>query len=178
MTAPVKVSDAGPMSDGAAGSEGGVRNPSQMQLIAAHVLEGRDRPRNAAKFLALCTSSCWVFGANLRIVMSSILERKDAEHGVWQSNANVLTSMEPPYDPAMGTYQLRALLCRIAKDGAPHARPRARSRFSGRSRPGRRHQQQNGLSRQTSLKGVGRHSRATHKTAEVSRLDQIPPRQA
>jgi hypothetical protein len=34
---------------------------------------------------------------------------------VWQSNANVLTSMEPPYDPAMGTYQLRALLCRIAK---------------------------------------------------------------
>ncbi|HEY2134501.1 MAG TPA: molybdopterin dinucleotide binding domain-containing protein, partial [Xanthobacteraceae bacterium] len=45
-------------------------------------------------------------------------ERKDREHGVWDSNANVLTSMEPPYDPAMGTYQLRALLCRIEKDGA------------------------------------------------------------
>jgi hypothetical protein len=29
--------------------------------------------------------------------------------------------MEPPYDPAMGTYQLRALLCRIAKDGAARA---------------------------------------------------------
>jgi hypothetical protein len=28
--------------------------------------------------------------------------------------------MEPPYDPAMGTYQLRALLCRIAKADAPH----------------------------------------------------------
>lgn len=35
------------------------------------------------------------------------------EYGVWKSNANVLTSMDPPYDPAMGTYQLRALLCRI-----------------------------------------------------------------
>ena len=45
----------------------------------------------------------------------------DAEHGVWQSNANVLTSIEPPYDPAMGTYQLRALLCRIAKAEAEAA---------------------------------------------------------
>ena len=48
-------------------------------------------------------------------------ERNDAEHGVWQSNANVLTSIEPPYDPAMGTYQLRALLCRIAKAEAEAA---------------------------------------------------------
>ncbi len=36
------------------------------------------------------------------------------QYGVWKSNANLLTSNEPPYDPAMGTYQLRALLCRIA----------------------------------------------------------------
>jgi anaerobic selenocysteine-containing dehydrogenase len=43
-------------------------------------------------------------------------ERKDAERGVWESNANVLTSMAPPYDPAMGTYQLRALLCRIERE--------------------------------------------------------------
>jgi len=42
-------------------------------------------------------------------------ERADRERGVWESNANVLTSMEPPYDPAMGTYQLRALLCRIER---------------------------------------------------------------
>jgi hypothetical protein len=35
-------------------------------------------------------------------------EQKDKEHSVWQSNANVLTSIEPPYDPAMGTHQLRA----------------------------------------------------------------------
>jgi anaerobic selenocysteine-containing dehydrogenase len=38
-----------------------------------------------------------------------------ADGGVWESNANVLTSQNPPYDPAMGTYQLRALLCRIRK---------------------------------------------------------------
>jgi len=30
----------------------------------------------------------------------------------------VLTSMDPPYDPALGTYQLRALLCKIYKDEA------------------------------------------------------------
>jgi thiosulfate reductase/polysulfide reductase chain A len=42
-------------------------------------------------------------------------ERKDGDRGVWESNANVLTNIEPPYDPAMGTYQLRALLCRIEK---------------------------------------------------------------
>lgn len=41
-------------------------------------------------------------------------EEPGPEHGVWKSNANVLTSNGPPYDPAMGTYQLRALLCRIA----------------------------------------------------------------
>jgi anaerobic selenocysteine-containing dehydrogenase len=37
------------------------------------------------------------------------------EYGIWKSNANVLTDNSPPYDPAMGTYQLRALLCRVAK---------------------------------------------------------------
>ena len=39
----------------------------------------------------------------------------DGIAGAFTSNANVLTSMAPPYDPAMGTYQLRALLCRIEK---------------------------------------------------------------
>jgi anaerobic selenocysteine-containing dehydrogenase len=37
------------------------------------------------------------------------------EYGVWKSNANVLTSNQPPYDPAIGTYQLRALLCKISR---------------------------------------------------------------
>jgi len=42
-------------------------------------------------------------------------EEKRPEYGVWKSNANVLTSNAPPYDPAMGTYQQRALLCTIYK---------------------------------------------------------------
>jgi anaerobic selenocysteine-containing dehydrogenase len=43
-------------------------------------------------------------------------EEAGPEHGIWNSNANVLTSDAPPYDPAMGTYQLRALLCKIYKE--------------------------------------------------------------
>ena len=42
-------------------------------------------------------------------------ERKGWDHGIWESNVNLLTSQSPPYDPAMGTYQLRGLLCRIEK---------------------------------------------------------------
>ncbi len=41
-------------------------------------------------------------------------EEEGPEHGVWKSNANMLTRNGPPYDPAMGTYHLRGLLCRIA----------------------------------------------------------------
>jgi hypothetical protein len=40
-------------------------------------------------------------------------EQAAPEYGVWTSNINLLTSNEPPYDPAMGTYHLRALLCRV-----------------------------------------------------------------
>jgi anaerobic selenocysteine-containing dehydrogenase len=39
-------------------------------------------------------------------------------HGWRESNANILTSADPPYDAVMGTYQLRALLCRISKNGS------------------------------------------------------------
>jgi anaerobic selenocysteine-containing dehydrogenase len=42
--------------------------------------------------------------------------REDPTYGLFEINANVLTSMRPPYDPAIGTYQLRALLCRIEKN--------------------------------------------------------------
>ena len=42
---------------------------------------------------------------------------KDApDYGIWESNANVLTNNAPPYDPAFGSYQLRAMLCRIQKE--------------------------------------------------------------
>ncbi len=41
-------------------------------------------------------------------------EREKPFFGSYEVNANVLTTMEPPFDPCMGTYQLRGLLCRIA----------------------------------------------------------------
>jgi thiosulfate reductase/polysulfide reductase chain A len=40
-------------------------------------------------------------------------ERKGPDYGIWESNANVLTSNAAPFDPQMGTYQLRGLLCRV-----------------------------------------------------------------
>jgi anaerobic selenocysteine-containing dehydrogenase len=46
-------------------------------------------------------------------------ERGAPDYGVWDSNVNLLTDNKPPYDPAMGTYQLRALLCRVAPASAP-----------------------------------------------------------
>ncbi|HUW64077.1 MAG TPA: molybdopterin-dependent oxidoreductase [Spirochaetia bacterium] len=42
-------------------------------------------------------------------------EDPSPDHGLWDSNANVLTSNEPPYDPAIGSTNLRALLCRVSK---------------------------------------------------------------
>jgi len=48
-------------------------------------------------------------------------ERKGLpDRGIFLSGANLLTSNEPPFDPQMGTYQLRGLLCRIEKaDASP-----------------------------------------------------------
>ncbi|WP_034640523.1 molybdopterin-containing oxidoreductase family protein [Desulfovibrio inopinatus] len=43
-------------------------------------------------------------------------ERRDGECGIFESNANVLTSDTPPYDPAFGSYQLRGLLCAVEKE--------------------------------------------------------------
>jgi thiosulfate reductase / polysulfide reductase chain A len=42
-------------------------------------------------------------------------EEAAPEYGMWKSNVNVLTDNGPPYDPQMGTYQLRGLLCRVAR---------------------------------------------------------------
>jgi thiosulfate reductase / polysulfide reductase chain A len=46
-------------------------------------------------------------------------EEAAPEYGVWKSNVNVLTDSGPPYDPQMGTYQLRGLLCRVARVETP-----------------------------------------------------------
>jgi thiosulfate reductase/polysulfide reductase chain A len=42
-------------------------------------------------------------------------ERKNTDFGIWESNANLLTNNRAPFDPQMGTYQLRGLLCRVGK---------------------------------------------------------------
>jgi len=44
-------------------------------------------------------------------------EKAGPDDGVWESNANVLTSNGPPYDPGFGSYQLRGLLCKVEKEG-------------------------------------------------------------
>ncbi len=46
-------------------------------------------------------------------------EQAAPDYGVWTANANVLTDNQPPYDPQMGTYQLRALLCRVSPAEPP-----------------------------------------------------------
>ncbi len=58
-------------------------------------------------------------------------EEDTPDHGNWRSNANTLTSIDPPYCSAMGTYQLRALLCRIVKveDAQAPWRPPLPERF-------------------------------------------------
>ena len=42
-------------------------------------------------------------------------EKEDTDFGIYESNANLLTSDKPPYDKAFGSYQLRGLLCSIQK---------------------------------------------------------------
>ena len=49
-------------------------------------------------------------------------EQPGPDYGVWTSNANLLTNNQPPYDPAMGTYQLRALLCRVTQAEPPRVK--------------------------------------------------------
>lgn len=70
----------------------------------------RGRIQQKAKF---------VDGMDPRVISSQhgwwFPENKEPDHGVWKSNVNVLTNIQPPYDPAMGTYHLRALLCRVSK---------------------------------------------------------------
>ncbi len=43
-------------------------------------------------------------------------EDPSSDHGVWRSNANVLTSLSGPYDPGFGTYALRGLLCSVRRE--------------------------------------------------------------
>ncbi|MCD6300339.1 MAG: molybdopterin-dependent oxidoreductase [Dehalococcoidales bacterium] len=42
-------------------------------------------------------------------------EKSGPEHGCFDSNINAVLSLDPPYDPAIGVMQCRALLCRVRK---------------------------------------------------------------
>ncbi len=42
-------------------------------------------------------------------------EKEAADFGIFEANANILTSDQAPYDPAFGSYQLRGLLCRVQR---------------------------------------------------------------
>ena len=42
-------------------------------------------------------------------------EKESPDMGIYKSGANMLTDNSAPFDPQMGTYQLRALLCRVRK---------------------------------------------------------------
>ena len=42
-------------------------------------------------------------------------ERKEPDHGCWESNINVVTSNDPPYDPISGSTPLRCGLCKVYK---------------------------------------------------------------
>jgi anaerobic selenocysteine-containing dehydrogenase len=73
-----------------------------------------ETPRGRIKQVA------WLFeGIDPRVVVVQASwwypEDPSPDHGLWKSNANVLTDNGPPYDPAIGSTSLRALLCRISK---------------------------------------------------------------
>ena len=50
-------------------------------------------------------------------------EMPGPEYGIWESNANVLTNDDPPHCPAIGTYQLTGLLCKIYRVEADEDTP-------------------------------------------------------
>ena len=43
-------------------------------------------------------------------------ERITPDHGVWESNINMLTYSDPPYEPVCGTCAVRGLLCKVYKE--------------------------------------------------------------
>jgi len=42
-------------------------------------------------------------------------EKQTPDHGLWESNINVLTSCDPPLEPICGTPTMRGLLCKVYK---------------------------------------------------------------
>jgi len=73
-----------------------------------------ESPRGRCKQKAMLT-----IGIDPRVIMAEhdwwFPEKPAPEYGVWESNINLLTSEEPPYDPGIGSTPARSLLCRIYK---------------------------------------------------------------
>ena len=104
-------------------------------LLRRH--QGRGRKRLADDGLRLTFGGKALKGCGLRNVLGNFRQQVvNVEHNPVPDVAldpithdtrghevqliDLLTDNQPPYDPAMGTYQLRALLCRVSKaDSAP-----------------------------------------------------------
>jgi anaerobic selenocysteine-containing dehydrogenase len=43
-------------------------------------------------------------------------EKNTPDHGAWDSNINVITYSDPPYEPICGTCAMRGLLCKVYKE--------------------------------------------------------------
>ncbi len=75
-----------------------------------------ESPRGRCQQRAMLT-----IGIDPRVIMAEhgwwFPEKPAPEHGVWDSNINLLTDSEPPHDPGLGSSPVRSLLCRIYKAG-------------------------------------------------------------
>lgn len=71
-----------------------------------------ESPRGRCKQKAALT-----VGVDPRVVLAEhgwwFPEKAEPDHGVWDSNLNILTESEPPHDPGLGSTPARGLLCKI-----------------------------------------------------------------
>jgi anaerobic selenocysteine-containing dehydrogenase len=73
-----------------------------------------ESPRGKCKQKAKIT-----LGIDPRVVLAEhhwwFPEKPAPEHGIWESNINLLVSSEPPYDPGLASTPARSLLCKVYK---------------------------------------------------------------
>jgi thiosulfate reductase/polysulfide reductase chain A len=90
------------------------------ETAAKHVIKDGDwviisTPRGSIRMKALVTEDIHPKVINIEHGWW-FPEKSGPDYGFLESNANVLTSNAPPYDPAFGAYQLRGLLCKIERE--------------------------------------------------------------
>jgi anaerobic selenocysteine-containing dehydrogenase len=73
-----------------------------------------ESPRGRCKQRASLT-----LGIDPRVVLAEhswwYPERSAPEHGIWDSNINLLISSDPPYDPGLASTPARSLMCKVYK---------------------------------------------------------------